>query len=513
MGGIFVIEPARLLRHRAGEDVVDGFKHGGRGAEALAQREREGEFLGLLQKVLRTAAAEGIDRLLRVADEEDFLPARKAQKLFLHEVDVLIFVHEHIAVFLPDGGADILVPQHMQGAVFEVVIVEDARLPFERLKTGAVGKGERGERAGTGGSVLVAEALRLLAFEGAQLLFELLKGFRDRFEPQYAVELLPRKLGRGRGVGQAFARKLFGARGGSEQPVRLRKGGKLRKKRAHQLFRRLIARKGGRKRRKLARKEADAAPDARPDGGDELLKGEPARFPEARFGVGGVLRGGVHLKDEPAERPVALFAEIEGKQGAELLPAAFVGFVEGLIEGAGGIGFPLRVVLPRDAEGGVDALHIEIGAHEAGAEDVHGADIGKGKRRKLLFEAGARALFPRLSHRFDERRAQFFAHLRRRLPRIGDGEHFPHVRAAHDEGDEAFDHDEGLAAPRRSGDDDLAARRYRGLLFGCRSRAHSSPLSFLTMRAISPHLTALSLRSSPVKPHSERNLQYLHAPL
>ena len=183
LGGIFVIEPARLLRHRAGKDGIDGFEHGGRGAETFAQREREGEFLGLLQEILRTAAAEGIDRLLRIADEEDFLPAREAQKLLLHEVDVLIFVHEHIAVFLPDGGADVLVPQHAQGAVFEVVIVEKPRLPFERKETGAVGKSERGERAGTGGSILVAEALRLFALQRAQLLFECLERFRDRFEP------------------------------------------------------------------------------------------------------------------------------------------------------------------------------------------------------------------------------------------------------------------------------------------------------------------------------------------
>ena len=462
-----------------------------------------------MKEIPGAAAAEGVDGLLGIAHEEHLLPAHETEELLLHEVDILILIHEHIAVAAAHRLAHLLVAQHAEGALLEVVVVEETRLALETAEAFSIVEDERGKRTGARGCLFMTDAL-CLRVDAAQRLYDLLEGGRDRAQAEDARELFPRRLGLGRS-GRDLSHPLCETDGlpeallGEEGPHLLREHGA-------QPFARSVPLKGGGELFKLGIERGDLSAVSLQDRRSDPLEGNVARLGKALFGIAHRTHLRIHRTDGAAQEKIALLAVIIGKEQLELLAALPIGLVERLVEGAGGDRFALRVVGPHDAEGGIDVIQIEIGADEARAKDVHRADVGQGQGGELFLEAGTLGGIAALPHRLDEGGAQLFAHLCRGLVGVGDGEHIAHVHPADDEGDETADHDEGLAAARRSGHDDLPPRPDGGLLFGSQFQAHFSPFARRTMETISPQLILFSLRSSLRKPQSAPNLQYLQAP-
>ena len=217
--------------------------------------------------------------------------------------------------------------------------------------------------------------------------------------------------------------------------------------------------------------------------------------------------------DGLAQGGILFFAEVDAEQKRKRGRFFLIRLLEHRIQRTRLQRLAVGVVAVHDAEGRIDARRIEIGADEPPAEGMDGADLGERKRRELRLQT---LFFCALALRnaLDERQPQPVAHLRRRLVGEGDGKDAAHVRAAQDKGDQALDHDERLAAPRRGGDDDLSARLDRRALFLRQCHAHTPSFSFSAraMAAISAARILSSLRASPTKPHAPRNLQYLQLP-
>lgn len=162
-----------------------------------------------------------------------------------------------------------------------------------------------------------------------------------------------------------------------------------------------------------------------------------------------------------------------------------------------------RLFLFRYAEICVYARAVKISAHDARTEGMQGADIRRADLGKLRFQkrtpcavrfgvdGGCHRLFQPLFHLL--------------CREIGKG-HRQKGRdfrlSRKDEGDDLFDHDKRLAAPRRGGYENFSARFDRGaLLRRGPSFAHSPRLLF-TMSAISAISTCFSSRKLfPSNPH------------
>ena len=243
-------------------------------------------------------------------------------------------------------------------------------------------------------------------------------------------------------------------------------------------------------------------------GGIEEIGTPHVRKP--RFVIGKAARLFVQFEHQPPQGCVLAPAEVDGEQRGKLLAVTGVCVFKRRIHGAGGEFHALRLLRPRDAEGGIDADQIKIGAHEPAAEGVDGADLRQRKGRELLFEA--LALLPlACGDPLQQGKPQALLHLRGRLVGEGDGKDAAHVLAAEDEPDKALDHDERLTAPGGGGDDHLAARRHRRALFFRHRHAHalSSPRAIAAMSA---HLTPRTLRAAPANPHAPLKAHHSQLP-
>ena len=108
---VFIVYAARFVRHYGAEKRVDEGEHAVGRAEVYRKFQSTvallhvGKFFG---EEHRLGAAESVDCLLDVADGEHLLRAGEVDYSFLHGVDVLIFVDEHVFIprvnFLPDRG-------------------------------------------------------------------------------------------------------------------------------------------------------------------------------------------------------------------------------------------------------------------------------------------------------------------------------------------------------------------------------------------------------------------------
>lgn len=98
--------------------------------------------------------------------------------------------------------------------------------------------------------------------------------------------------------------------------------------------------------------------------------------------------------DDTLELCVLSAAEPHVKQGGKLHAALGVCTLERRVHGARAQLHALRIVRTRDAECGIDARRIEVGAYQPSAEGVNGADLGKRQGGKLLLEPLALGAFP-----------------------------------------------------------------------------------------------------------------------
>ena len=296
LGG--VVEPARLLGHRMGEHLVDRFDDGRRRAEALTQAQRDGEGARLLEEIPGTAAAEGVDGLLGIAHEEHLLPAHETEELLLHEVDILILIHEHIAVAAAHRLAHLLVAQHAEGALLEVVVVEEARLALETAEAFAIVEDERGKRTGARGCLFMTDAL-CLRVDAAQRLYDLLEGGRDCAQAEDARELFPHRLGLGRS-GRDLPHPLCEADGlpeaflGKEGPHLLREHGA-------QPFARFVSLKRGGELLKPGIERGDLSAVSLQDRRSDPLEGDVARLGKALFGIAHRAHLRIHRTDGAAQ--------------------------------------------------------------------------------------------------------------------------------------------------------------------------------------------------------------------
>ncbi len=83
-----------------------------------------------MREVASLSAAEGIDGLLFVTDEEDLLSPDGGNNPLLRGIDVLILVDENHFVFFPNGGKHLRLFQKAKSVMFEVVVVELEPLLF-----------------------------------------------------------------------------------------------------------------------------------------------------------------------------------------------------------------------------------------------------------------------------------------------------------------------------------------------------------------------------------------------
>ena len=182
--------------------------------------------------------------------------------------------------------------------------------------------------------------------------------------------------------------------------------------------------------------------------------------------IGADAEAAVQIEQNFFELVVLLFAVIEGEQFQKIGIARLVRLGEHPVERLRLQALAVGGVLRQHLERAVHAREEEVGADEAGTEGMDGADLRHGQAGELIFEPRALRLarFGRVEPR-DEAALYLFAHLRRRLLGEGQGKHALHLRAREYLFEHALDHDEGLAAPRRRGHDDLALRRQDGALF------------------------------------------------
>ena len=163
-GMLLVALPAAhgdILRQKRGKDEVDRLQHGGRRAEVGGEPQRSGKRPLLFLEELRAAAAEAVDRLLGVADEEHLAAAETGEDRLLHGIDVLIFVHEHRPVLAGEVGADDVVLQKVQRDLLEIVVVEHARFPLFLHIGRVIRKRKPAERLLDGIRLQIARPLRL----------------------------------------------------------------------------------------------------------------------------------------------------------------------------------------------------------------------------------------------------------------------------------------------------------------------------------------------------------------
>ena len=73
---------------------IAGKIEGGRGRRSL-------KLPLFFRKKYRFASSEAVNGLLYISHEKHVFPAHRGQKLLLHGIDVLIFVHKHVTVFSP----------------------------------------------------------------------------------------------------------------------------------------------------------------------------------------------------------------------------------------------------------------------------------------------------------------------------------------------------------------------------------------------------------------------------
>ena len=148
---------------------------------------------------------------------------------------------------------------------------------------------------------------------------------------------------------------------------------------------------------------------------DLTIPRQPARLP-------------VEVCDKIAQRRVLLFAEVGREQQRKFGRLLRVRLLEHRVQRARLKSRALGVLAARDAEGGIDARRIEIGADEPPAEGVDGADLGEGKRRELRLKPLLFRALP-LADALEKGEPQPLAHLCRRLIGERDGEDAAHVPA------------------------------------------------------------------------------------
>ncbi len=101
-----IVEAAAFRGHDLRKYGVHEIKHSVSRAEVARQSQRASaapfEAVVLFREEKRLTAAEAVDGLLDVADEEHVLPASAGYNFLLHGVDVLIFVDEHAGILRID---------------------------------------------------------------------------------------------------------------------------------------------------------------------------------------------------------------------------------------------------------------------------------------------------------------------------------------------------------------------------------------------------------------------------
>ena len=418
--------PGDLDGEAAGEGRTEhGIGEGedpGAAAEVLPQQHRAPLAGGLprAEEAAVVGAAEAVDRLLRVAhDEEPVRRAEEREQRLLHRVRVLELVHEEVVEagphLLPHPG---VVAEEPEGPPLEVVEVERPPL-VAGVGVGSVQFGdEGGQRPGHGGGAdadeVVEEGLRGGAHGGEVLLGEPLH-----------LEVHGLRHG-GDGLGEVI--------GGPVEPAG-RRGHGLRPPRAGLG---VLPRPGGEGREGLPEER-----HPRPDVGDLRGSGEDGTYPPVEAAA--AVEEDPHQLLQPPGPP--------GEAGEGVEPPRLLREdpLHHLLPG------PLeedrRLPLGQHREGGVHAGLDGVLLEQAGAEGVEGGDPGRGR---VAAEVVAAPL--------PQRPGDPLPHLDGGAVREGEGEDPLHLHPSLEhEVDEALREDRGLPGAGAGDDAEVAVEEGDGV--------------------------------------------------